>query len=361
MKKINVTKTYLPPIKNYVNYLKKVWHTGQVTNSGPLVTELEEKLKKYLGVKHVCAVANGTLALQITLKALELKKEIITTPFSYVATSSSIVWQNCSPVYADIDPETLNIDPKKIEKCLTKDTEAIIATHTFGNPCSIEEIARIAKKYKLKVIYDAAHAFGVGYKGQSILNYGDISVLSFHATKIFHTIEGGAMVTNDDQLARKFSYMRHGGHHGPEKFLGLGINAKMSEFNAAMGLCNLPNVRPVISKRQKLSRIYDQLLIKEIPTLKTQKVLSAKDHNWSYYPLLFPSQKMLLNVQKDLNRISIYPRRYFYPSLNTLNFLNKTSCPISEDISSRILCLPMGHDVEEKHIHLIGKVIRENL
>lgn len=358
---INVTKTYLPPLKQYEKYLRRIWKTGQITNNGPLVRELENKLKKYLGVKHLFLVSNSTLALQIAIEALNLKKEIITTPFSYIATSSSIKWQGATPVYADIDKDTLCIDPKKIEQAITKKTEAILATHIFGNPCDIEAIEKIAKKYKLKVIYDAAHAFGVKYKGKSILNYGDISTTSFHATKIFHTIEGGALVTNNREIAQKISYMRNFGHNGQEKFFGLGINAKMSELHAAMGLCNLPEIKKIISYRKNIWQSYDNLLLSNDRLTSGQEIKNYKNHNYSYYPIIFQSERELLSTRKSLNKQKIYPRRYFYPALSTLKFLNKKKMPIAESISKRILCLPIYHDMKIKEVKKICGIILKSL
>lgn len=361
MKKINVTKTYLPPIEEYIKYIRGIWKRGYITNDGPLIRELEDKLKKYLGVKHLFLVSNGTLALQLAIKALELRKEIITTPFSFIATSSSIVWENCIPIYADIDPQTLNINPKNIEKKISKNTEAIIATHLFGNPCETEEIEKISRKHKLKVVYDASHCFGVRYKGKSILNYGDVSILSLHATKLFHTIEGGAIITNNDAVAKKIYFMRNFGLNGPEKFYGLGINAKMSEFNAAMGLCNLPKVKNLISYRRKISKLYDRLLIDKNSVIKKPRIKNIENHNFSYYPIIFPSQDKMLKIKKLLEQKDFYPRRYFYPSLNTLDFLNKKSMPITEDIANRIICLPLGYHVTEKNVKTIVQIIKENL
>lgn len=358
---INVTKTYLPPFEEYCDYLKGIWDRSWVTNHGPLVNELEEKLKEFLGVKHIFFIANGTIALQIAIKALQLKGDIITTPFSYVATTSSIVWEGCNPVYVDIDPETLNIDVDQIENAITKDTIAILPTHVFGNPCKTERIEQIAQKHNLKVIYDAAHAFGVRYNEKPITAYGDISVFSFHATKIFHTIEGGAITTNNDDLAHKISYMRNFGHNGPEEFWGLGINGKNCEFHAAMGLCVLPVVKEFIEKRKILSEKYDELLLKQNNEIMRPKVNNHVDYNFSYYPAIFKSEETLLKVKAALNKVDINPRRYFYPSLNTLNYIEQSAMPVSEDISRRILCLPFYNDLELENIKRITYIINENL
>ena len=361
MKTINVTKTYLPSLEEYTKYLKNIWNIGQLTNNGYLVQKLEAKLKKYLNVKHLFFVTNGTIALQIAIKSLELKKEIITTPFSYVATTSSIVWENCTPIFVDINPNTLNIDANKIESAINKNTEAILVTHIYGNPCNIEKIKKIAKKYNLKIIYDAAHGFGAKYKNKSLVNYGDISILSFHATKIFHTVEGGAIITNNDKLARKICYMRNFGHKNQENFFGIGINGKNSEFHAAMGLCILPKINKIIKSRKKISELYDKLLITKKSNIKKPKIRPNTTYNYSYYPIILQSEKILLKIKGALNKQNIFPRRYFYPSLNTLNYVKYKPMKISEDISKKILCLPLYYELEEPKIKQILNIIIHTL
>lgn len=358
---INVTKSYLPPIEEYSKYLEQIWSKGWITNHGPLVTGLEKKLKKYLGVKHLFFVSNGTVALEIAIKALNLTGEIITTPFSYVATTSCIVWINCTPVFADIDPDTLCLDTSEISKAITKRTRAILATHVYGNPCDVDAIKKIAKKNKLKVIYDAAHCFGVNYKNRSVLNYGDISTLSFHATKLFHTTEGGAVITNDDNLAHKISYLRNFGHHGYEKFWGLGINGKNSEFHAAMGLCILPKIKQIIRRRKFLSNLYDGLLLNNQEKIRVPLKNKDCDYNYSYYPVIFKNEKSLLKIRENLNKNNIFPRRYFYPALSRLNYVKKFNVPISEDISKKVLCLPLFHDLKEDEVIKISTLIKEAL
>lgn len=355
MKRINVTKTYLPPVEEYISYIHEIWEREQLTNHGPLVCELEKKLKKFLGVKHLLIVNSGTMALQIAIKALDLRGEIITTPFTNVATTSSIFWENCKPVFADIDRKTLCINPSEVAKKITKKTSAILATHVYGNPCDVDRLKKIAKKNKLKLIYDGAHTFGVKFKGVSLLNYGDISTLSFHATKLFHTIEGGALVTNDDRLAHKISYLRNFGHNGHEDYFGLGINGKNSELNSAMGLSILPKVKKLIAARKKTSKLYDTFLKKS--DLERPEIAKKTDYNYAYYPVIFKTERQLLNKREELNKQNIFPRRYFYPSLNKLNYVEKQRMPISEDISSRILCLPLYHDIEEKEIKKIASII----
>jgi dTDP-4-amino-4,6-dideoxygalactose transaminase len=360
MRQINVTKTYLPELGIYNEYLKRIWNSGWVTNNGPCVQELEMKLKKYLGVKYLYLVSNGTLGLQIAIKALGLKGEVITTPFSYVATSSSLVWEGCKPVFADIKPGTLDIDPAKIEAAITKKTSAILAVHIYGNSCDVARINNISKKYKLKIIYDAAHAFGVKYKDKYIGNYGDISVFSLHATKIFHTGEGGIVATNSSRLAKKLSYLRNFGHKWPEEgFQGVGINAKMSELNAAMGLSVLPKVNFLINKRKKVVQLYDRLISK----LPLEKLILKEGlvWNYSYYPVVFETESKLLEVVKHLNKNNIFPRRYFYPALNELSYVECRECPIAENVSKRIICLPLHHDLSEFEVKKIVMLIKEKL
>lgn len=352
---IRVTETFLPDIIVYNNYLKEIWERNHLTNHGPLVLELEEKLKKYLGVKHLFLVNNGTIAIQIALKALEVKGEVITTPFSYVATTSSLLWEGMTPVFADIDQDTLCIDTSKVEELAKNGLKTILATHVYGNPCDVEEIDRIAKKYNLKVIYDAAHAFNVKYKNTSILNYGHISTLSFHATKLFHTIEGGAIVTNDDDLAHKIAYMRNFGHNGPEQFFGIGINGKVSEFNAAMGLSVLPSVASIIEARKNISRQYERLL--KNTGIGTLAIRENTVYNYAYYPVLFKTEEDLIIAVQKLNNADVYPRRYFYPALNTLHFLNYQPCPVAESIAKRVLCLPLYFSLKETEVKMICDTI----
>lgn len=356
---INVTKTFLPPLDDYLNILKSSWDKGWITNRGDLVLKLENKLKDYLNVDNILVTTNGTLPLQIAIKALDLKGEIITTPFSYVATTSSIVWEGCTPVFVDIHPEYLTIDETKIEEAITPKTSAILATHVFGNPCDVETIGKIAKKHHLKVIYDAAHCFGVTYKGNSIFNYGDVSTCSFHATKLFHTGEGGALFTSNYDLYKKLFYHHNFGHKGQEEFQGLGINAKMSELQAAMGLAILPWVSKILYSRKMAFYKYSELLTdRDVVLLKLRK---ETKWNYAYFPAIFKSENDLLNVKASLNSLNIFPRRYFYPSLNLLPYVNGQSCPVSESISKRILCLPLYHDLTEKQAVDIVNTINKEL
>ncbi len=356
---INVTKTFLPKQSEYQAILKKAWDKEWLTNRGVLVKELEEKLKSYLGVANIIATTNGTLPLQIAIKALGLTGEIITTPFSYVATTSSIVWEGCIPVFVDIHPEYLTIDETKIEAAITPQTTAILATHVFGNPCAIEEIEAIAKEHNLKVIYDAAHCFGVTYKEQSIFKYGDVSTCSFHATKLFHTGEGGALFTNLSALHHRLFYHHNFGHDGPESFQGIGINAKMSELQAAMGLAVLPYMTAVLKERQAIVAAYDEAFKKaEVQTLKIRQ---GTQWNYSYYPVIFKTQEQLIKAQTALNNEQIFPRRYFYPSLNTINYTNKEFCPISEQIAERVLCLPLYNGLSVEITKKIIEIVKGEL
>ncbi|MFW5701045.1 MAG: DegT/DnrJ/EryC1/StrS family aminotransferase [Cyclobacteriaceae bacterium] len=352
---IPVTKPFLPPIEDYRLLLDGIWQRNWLTNNGPLVNELELQLKEYLGLKHILYLSNGTIALQIAIKALELKGEIITTPFSYVATTSSIVWEGCKPVFVDIDPNTLNIDPNKIEVEINENTSAILATHCFGNACNIDKIDAIAKKYKLKVIYDAAHCFGTKYKNKSIFEYGDISTTSFHATKLFHTIEGGAVFCNDPELLKRMAYMRNFGHDGPEKFNGVGINGKNSEFQAAMGLCNFKYIDEILESRKKQSGIYDSLL-ENLDVIMPQ-LQDSCSYNFAYYPVIFKSEEIALNMKCELEKRNISPRRYFYPSLSSLDYIKKHNTPISDSIARKILCLPIYHNVSKEEQRLISRIL----
>ena len=357
MKKIFVTKTFLPPQEEYNAILKEAWDLNWITNRGVLVKRLEEQLKEYLKVPNILLTTNGTLPLQIAIKALELKGEIITTPFSYVATTSSIVWEGCTPVYVDIHPEYLTIDETKIEAAITPKTSAILATHVYGNPCAVEEIEVIAKRHNLKVIYDAAHCFGVIYKGKSIFEYGDISTCSFHATKIFHTGEGGALFCNDEELFDKLYYMHNFGHDGPERFHGLGINAKMSELQAAMGLAVLPYMETIFTQRKKVTDYYIMQL--DFSKVKSLKLRNSTSWNYSYYPIIFDSETQRLKVEKALNEYKIYPRRYFYPSLNTIEHINGLPMPISQNIASGVMCLPLYVGLTPKEQEIITNLIHE--
>lgn len=348
---INVTQTFLPPLDEYVLQLERIWESKWLTNRGELVLELEQRLREYLGTKNLLAVNNGTIALQIAIKALGLKGEIITTPFSYVATVSSIVWEGCEPVFVDIHPEYLTIDEAKIEEAITPRTSAILATHVYGNPCNVEAIKEIADRNGIKVIYDAAHCFGVRYKGGSILNWGDVSTLSFHATKLFHTGEGGAIVCGDEGLEPKIFYHHNFGHRGQEEFWGLGVNGKISELNAAMGLAVLPHMEAILRKRKMVCETYDDGLAGS--GLQLLKLRDGVEWNYCYYPAIFESESALIAAKTAMNDADIFPRRYFYPPLNTLPYANGKPLPIADDISRRVLCLPVFADMEPESVRQV--------
>ena len=356
---INVTKAFLPPIEEYTKQVQRAWDNAWLTNRGELLLELESKLKNYLNVSNILITNNGTIPIQIALKLLANNGEVITTPFSYVATTSSILWENCTPIFVDIHPEYLTIDETKIVDAITSKTTAILATHVFGNPCNVQEIEKIAKKYNLKVIYDAAHAFGVEYKNQSIFDFGDTSTCSFHATKLFHTGEGGAIFANDEELRHKIFYSHNFGHNGPLDFHGLGINAKISELQAAMGLVVFKYIDEIIDDRKQVVEFYNQNL--NFSKLKTIRIRENTKWNYCYYPIIFETEKALLQCQKVLVENKIIPRRYFYPSLNTINFVNGKPMPVSENISSRILCLPLYKDLDLKDVERIISTINSSL
>lgn len=356
---INVTKTYLPNKEKYKKYIDEIYKNGWLTNNGPLVQKLEKRLAEYLDVKNIILVSNGTVALEIAYRTLDIKGFAITTPFSFVATTSSLVTNNILPIFADIDKNTFNLDPKNIEKLITPNTSAIVPVHVFGNACEVEEIEQIAKKHRLKVIYDAAHAFDVKYKDKSVLNNGDISTLSFHSTKLFHSIEGGALIINDDELVQKARYLINFGIKNTEEIPHLGTNAKMNEFEAAMGLCVLDDIEEIKEKRKIIIENYREEL-KDL--VQFQKQNENASENYSYFPIVLKSEGQLLKVQKALNNENIFPRRYFYPSLDTLEYIEpKQECKISRDISKRILCLPIYAELQQYVQDAILKTIKENL
>lgn len=357
---IPVTKPYQPDRAYLNDLLNRVFDRNWLTNHGPLHNELEIKLKEYLNVPHLLYIANGTAALQIAIRALQLSGEVITTPFSYVATTTSLMWERCTPRFADIDPQTFNIDPSRIREQINQSTTAILATHVYGNPCDIDEIEKIAREHDLKVIYDAAHCFGVEYKSRSVFRFGDIACTSFHATKIFHTAEGGALFTESPELTKKLALLMNFGHTGPVTFQGFGINAKNSELHSAMGLAVLRDMDAVLSKRKEQSELYDELLANS--GLQFQKIQPGTTrYNHAYYPVVFPSSDITERVKQELEANYIYPRRYFYPSLNTLEYVDEQSCPISEDVASRVLCLPMYHALSEEEQDMIVRIVLRTL
>lgn len=353
---IPVTKPFLPPQQIYHHYLDGIWKRQWLTNMGPLSSDLELRLKEHLNVKHLLFVTNGTVALQMAIKALQLKGEIITTPFSFVATTSSIVWEGCTPVFVDIDERTLNIDAEKIEAAITDETSAILATHVYGNPCDVEKIDQIAKKHNLKVIYDAAHAFGVQVNGKSVFEFGDISICSLHATKLYHSTEGGLVITKDPLLLKKLAYIRNFGFDGPERFAELGINGKNSEFHAAMGLANLKFVDAIHQKRKELTERYDRMLTNLLAVKPAWH--SGSKNNYAYYPLVFENEELMHQCMEGLKAYEVFTRRYFYPSLATaLPYLPPSHLEVTDLISKKVLCLPLYYDLTVEDVDLICRLI----
>ena len=356
-KPIYVTRSYLPPMEEYQELLCRIWESHVLTNQGECVQRLENKLREYLKVESLLYVTNGTVALQLALAAAGIQEgEVITTPFSYVATISSILWERCTPVFVDI--EHFTIDPARIEAAITLRTRAIMAVHVFGYACDVEAIAEIGRKHGLPVIYDGAHAFGSCYKGKSLLWYGDYSTCSFHATKLFHTVEGGAVITHDASTVEKLDLLRRFGHNGDEH-ISLGINAKQSELHAAVGLTILPRISEILSARRHLCKLYDTLLEDIVQRPTPQPGLEP---NYGYYPVLFKDETQLLTTFSSLAEHNIHPRRYFYPSLNQLPYLKQqSSCPISEDIASRIACLPLYVGLENGEVEGICRALKNSL
>ncbi len=353
---INVTKSFLPDKEEYIGYINQIWDSVHLTNNGPLLQRLEEELRLFTGIDNLYFCGNGTIVLQIALKALNITGEVITTPFSYCATSNVIIWNNCVPVFVDVDPDTFNINADLIEAAITPETQAILATHVYGNPCDVEKIEAIARRHNLKVIYDGAHGFGVTYKGKSLLSYGDISTCSLHATKIFHSVEGGLISTSHSELNHSLQLLRAFGHKGDEEYFYAGINGKNSEFHAAMGLCNLPHVPEIIRYRRQIFSWYDSNLDWEY--LKKPRLADQMEYNYAYYPILLPSEDVLHQVQNALQATGIGCRRYFHPSLNTLSFMPKHyPCPVSEDIAARVVALPLFVGLEEQVVIKISSVI----
>jgi dTDP-4-amino-4,6-dideoxygalactose transaminase len=354
---IPVTRPFLPPLEEYTKKLEGIYERNWLTNDGPLVRELEAKLSGRLGVEHLLYVSNGTIALQIAIKALGLKGKVITTPFSYVATSSSILWEGCEPVYVDIEHGGFNIDVSKIEEAITPEVSGIIATHCFGIPCDVEAIEVIAKRHNIKVIYDAAHAFGTTVNGRSIFEFGDISTCSFHATKLFHTVEGGSVSTKDPELARRMSLMRNFGHSGPEKFDGIGINGKNSEFHAAMGLVNLNYVDSILKERRQAVELYCERLDSSEVRLPP---VSQLGWNCSYMPVVFDAEESAIQVKVRLEANAIFPRRYFYPSLDTIFHPGIEHCANSLSTAVSILCLPLFTGITDKEMTFVVNEILHN-
>lgn len=355
---IFVTKPFLPDISKYQKYLERIYESRWLTNNGPLVKELNARLCDYLGVSNLVLVNNGTMALTLAYRLLGLNKSAITTPFTFVATTSSLCWHNIRPKFSDIDANTFNINPALLGEAVDDEVEAIIPVHVFGNACDIGNIEKIAAKNNLKTIYDASHAFGVSYKDKSILSYGDVSTLSFHATKLFHTIEGGALVINNDELYEKAVRMVDFGYDDDNSIAEIGTNAKMSEFHAAMGLAVLDDIDGIIGRRKEISDYYEA----ELSTrYRLQEKNPESSMNYSYFPVVFESEQELLDAMDRLNSNRIYPRRYFYPSLDTIEYTNSNKCmAISRAIADKIFCLPLYDDIGMDNARSIVEILKDN-
>jgi dTDP-4-amino-4,6-dideoxygalactose transaminase len=357
---ITVTRPTLPSFEEYVELLRGIWSRNQLTNAGPLVIELERQLAEHLGVRHCLFVTNGTIALQLAYRALELHGEVITTPFSYVATTSSIAWEGCAPVFADVEPETLTLSAERAEAAITPRTTAIVATHVYGNACDVHALADVARRRGLRLVYDAAHAFGAAFGGRALPAWGDVATLSFHATKLFHTVEGGAVVTNDDEIARRIASLRNFGHRGTEAFDGIGINGKNSELHAAMGLCLLPRVADIVAERAALSRRYDEAFAGVPELIGRTRLRAGLAYNYAYYPVLLADDAAVVAVQHHCETHGVHTRRYFYPSLSgALAYVPAGDVPVAHDAARRVLCLPLFTGMTTEQLDHVASLVLE--
>jgi len=356
--RINVTQPFLPPLDEFIPYLQKIWDSKQLTNNGPYHQEFEKNLADFLDVPYISLFANGTLALVTALQALQINGEVITTPYSFVATSHALWWNKIKPVFVDIDPITLNLDPEKIEAAITDKTTAIMPVHVYGTPCNDKNISRMAKKHNLKLIYDAAHAFNVKENGISVANYGDLSILSFHATKVFSTIEGGAIISHTAEMKRHIDDLKNFGFRDEVTVVAPGINAKMNEVQAAFGLVSLKHIKNSIEKRKIIAEYYDVQLanIKGISVLKRSPHI---EYNYSYYPIFIDEKEYSISrdgLYEKLKANNIFSRRYFYPLISefkpysVLNSAKRVNLPVAFAASNSVLCLPIYADLEFKQI-----------
>ncbi len=365
MDKILVTRSSMPPIDEYIEEIKSLWETHWLTNMGEKHVELEKQLRDYLKVPNLSLFTNGHMALELILQAFEIKGEVITTPFTFVSTTHAIVRNGLKPVFCDVDPNTYTIDANKIESLITSRTEAIVPVHVYGQPCDVENIEQIAHKHGLKVIYDAAHAFGVKYKGKGIGEYGDASMFSFHATKVFNTIEGGAVCYRKPEIGEKLYRLRNFGIMDEVTVDAVGANAKMNEFQAAMGLCNLRHLEKQIEKRKEVFERYKQHL-NGINGIRILELKENVDYNYAYFPVMFDEE--ILGFSRDavdevLKRNGIYARKYFYPITSSYECYNKMyspeDTPIAEELSEKVLTLPMYADLELEKVDFICELIAE--
>ena len=359
---IYVTMPTLAPLNEVDEYMRKIWASGVMTHNGPLVQQFERDFSSWAGIPHLVACCNGTLAIQLAIRALDLPKggEIITTPFTFIATISSILYEGYKPVFVDIDPETLNMDPKNIEAAITQNTVAILPVHVFGNPCDTEAIEAIAKKHNLKVIFDAAHAVGVNYRGKCVFEYGDASATSFHATKLLNTSEGGGIYAADAEVDARLRELRFFGYNAEKDVACIGTNAKMTEVNAAIGLANLKYMDAILADRKKKYNLYKEVL-SAARGVSFQKIDASC--NCSYFPVVFETEDLLLKVDAALKSENVFARRYFYPSVNTYKTIcpDASACPRSEDVANRILCLPLYYSLQSSAVETISKIILDVL
>jgi dTDP-4-amino-4,6-dideoxygalactose transaminase len=362
---LNVTRSELPKLEDYVHYLETVWETAWLTNNGALLLQLEKNLKRYLKISDISLLSNGTLALQLALRALHLTGEVITTPYTFIATTNVLFYEGLVPVFADIDPQTYNLSPAAVEKKITANTSAILAVHVYGNPCDIEGFQRLASKYHLKLLYDAAHAFGVRYNNASVLSYGDASMLSFHATKVFNTIEGGAVVSPDKNVIRAVNLLRNFGIVDEEHTVLAGINAKMNEFQAAMGLCNLPLLDTKTKARKKIYERYVNAFSRS-SLIQLQKIVTTK-YNYAYMPIVLPTKKIRDRIFNALMKNGIKARKYFYPLVTNFGYVKEhmrsyeKDLPVARRISDGVLCLPLYSSLRESDVDTIIKVVFSSL
>lgn len=361
---IFVTSPLLPPLEEFMPYLEKIWQNRILTNGGEFHQELEDALARYLGVKHVCLFSNGTLALLTALQALRVTGEVITTPYSFVATSHTLLWNGLTPVFADIDPRTFNINPERIEELITPQTTAIMPVHCYGIPCDVEKIQQIADIYGLKVIYDAAHAFGVRQCETSILNHGDLSVLSFHATKVFNTFEGGAIICHDARTKQRIDYLKNFGFAGETRVVAPGINAKMNEVEAAFGLLQLQYIDGALAARSVISQRYSEAL-KAIPGITVFDAEGRFEWNHAYYPVLIDRNYPLSRdaLYDALKAENVYSRRYFYPLISSFAMYRHLpsaaidKLPVANTLAEQILCLPIYPDLSIEDQHRVIDII----
>ncbi len=363
-KPIFVTQPYLPPLEEFIPYLEKIWESKQLTNNGPFHQQLEQALCEYLGVEYISLFTNGTIALITALQSLRITGEVITTPYSFVATSHSLLWNGIKPVFVDIDPDTLNLDPAKIEAAITPQTTAIMPVHCYGHPCDVDAIQKIADNYNLKVIYDAAHAFGVQDANGSVLKHGDLSVLSFHATKVFNTFEGGAIVCPDEKTKIRIDHLKNFGHVGEVTVVAPGINGKMSEINAAFGLLQLKHIDHALARRREIDANYRERL-KGVKGIRCILDTREKVANHSYFPILVEADYPLSRdeLYQKLKDNGINPRRYFYPLISDFSMYrgfpssHRDNLPVATDAALKVLCLPIYPDLENEQITTIAKFI----